>query len=150
LRRYRSHSRFRARVAVAYLMAALGIRGVAVRGSSRAAVSLADLGRAAARGRGFRGGVPRRLYRRDHRRIFHPSRAAVARHVSQTERRARRPVGVLRGGIIILIVFLVAGITSLPQRPWWRESLLAPYFQKVAVVVSAYIPRDIARHIRFS
>ncbi len=59
-------------------------------------------------------------------------------------------VGVLRGGIIILIVFLVAGITSLPQRPWWRESLLAPYFQKVAVVVSAYIPRDIARHIRFS
>jgi membrane protein required for colicin V production len=58
-------------------------------------------------------------------------------------------IGVLRGGIVILIVFLVAGITSLPQRSWWQQSLLAPYFQKAAVAVSTYIPRDIARHIRF-
>lgn len=58
-------------------------------------------------------------------------------------------IGLLRGGIVVLIVFLVAGITSLPQRPWWREALLAPYFQKAAVAVSSYIPRDIARHIRF-
>jgi membrane protein required for colicin V production len=58
-------------------------------------------------------------------------------------------VGFVRGGIIIVIVFLVAGITSLPQRPWWRESLLAPQFQKVAVAVSVYMPRDIARHIRY-
>ncbi len=58
-------------------------------------------------------------------------------------------VGLARGAIIIVIVFLVAGITSLPQRPWWRESLLAPYFQKVAVAASAYLPRDIARHIRY-
>lgn len=59
-------------------------------------------------------------------------------------------MGFARGGIVILIVFLIAGITSLPQRPWWRESLLAPYFQKAAVAVSIYIPRDIARHIRYS
>ncbi len=59
-------------------------------------------------------------------------------------------VGLLRGGIIIVIVFLVAGITSLPQRPWWRESTLAPYFQKVAIAVGSYMPRDIARHIKFS
>lgn len=58
-------------------------------------------------------------------------------------------VGLLRGAIIIVIVFLVAGITSLPQRPWWRESLLAPHFEKVAVAVGAYMPRDIARHIKF-
>lgn len=59
-------------------------------------------------------------------------------------------VGLLRGGIIIVIVFLVAGITSLPQRPWWRESILAPHFQKVAVAVGSHMPRDIARHIKFS
>lgn len=58
-------------------------------------------------------------------------------------------VGLLRGGIIIIIVFLVAGITALPQRPWWRESVLAPHFQKVAAAVATYIPRDIARHIKF-
>ena len=59
-------------------------------------------------------------------------------------------VGLLRGAIIIVIVFLVAGITSLPQRPWWRESLLAPHFQKAAIAVGAFMPRDIARHIKFS
>ena len=58
-------------------------------------------------------------------------------------------VGIVRGGVIIIIVFLVGGITSLPQRPWWRDSLLAPYFQKVAVSVSDYLPRDVARHIRY-
>jgi membrane protein required for colicin V production len=59
-------------------------------------------------------------------------------------------VGFVRGGIIIVIAFLVAGITALPQRPWWRDSLLAPQFQKVAIAASAYMPRDIARHIRYS
>ncbi|OGI69189.1 MAG: hypothetical protein A2W18_03005 [Candidatus Muproteobacteria bacterium RBG_16_60_9] len=58
-------------------------------------------------------------------------------------------VGLLRGGIIIVIVFLVCGITSLPQRPWWRESLLAPHFQKVAVAVGRFMPADIAKHIKF-
>lgn len=58
-------------------------------------------------------------------------------------------VGIVRGGVIIVIVFLVGGITSLPQRPWWRESVLAPYFQQVAVAASEYLPRDVARHIRY-
>lgn len=58
-------------------------------------------------------------------------------------------VGLVRGAIIIVIVFLVAGITSLPQRPWWRDSALAPHFEKVAIAVGAYMPRDIARHIKF-
>ncbi len=59
-------------------------------------------------------------------------------------------VGFVRGGIIIVIVFLVAGVTPLPQRPWWRDAALAPYFQKVAAAVSVYMPRDISRHIRYS
>ncbi len=59
-------------------------------------------------------------------------------------------VGFLRGGIIIVIVFLVCGITSLPQRSWWRESVLAPHFQRAAVAVGALLPADIAKHIKFS
>jgi membrane protein required for colicin V production len=58
-------------------------------------------------------------------------------------------VGFLRGAVIIVIVFLVCGITSLPQRSWWRESLLAPHFQKVAVTAGRFLPADIAKHIKF-
>lgn len=57
--------------------------------------------------------------------------------------------GLVRGAIVIVLVFLLAGVTSLPQRSWWQESRLAPYFERVAVAAGAWLPRDIARHISF-
>ncbi len=57
--------------------------------------------------------------------------------------------GALRGGLVVTLVFLLAGVTSFPQRDWWRAALLAPYFERAAIYVSHYIPRDIARHIRY-
>ena len=58
-------------------------------------------------------------------------------------------VGAARGAAIVIAVFLVAGLTSFPQRPWWREASFAPYFERAAVYVAGYMPRDIARHIRY-
>ncbi len=58
-------------------------------------------------------------------------------------------IGAARGGVIVIAVFLVAGLTSFPQRPWWREASLTPYFERAAVTVAGYMPRDIARHIRY-
>ena len=58
-------------------------------------------------------------------------------------------VGVARGAVIVIAVFLVAGLTSIPQRDWWRASAFSPFFERAAVYVAGYIPRDIARHIRY-
>ena len=58
--------------------------------------------------------------------------------------------GATRGALIILIVFLAAGLTTYPQRSWWRHSSLAPFFERSALYVSGYLPDDIARHIRYS
>lgn len=58
-------------------------------------------------------------------------------------------LGAARGGVIVIAFFLVAGLTNLPQRGWWREAAVAPYFERVAIYVAGYIPRDIARHIRY-
>jgi len=57
--------------------------------------------------------------------------------------------GAARGAVIIVSIFLVAGLTSLPQRPWWRESVFTPYFERAALYVSGFLPSDIARHIRY-
>jgi membrane protein required for colicin V production len=57
--------------------------------------------------------------------------------------------GAARGAVVILAVFLAAGLTTYPQRSWWRHSDLAPYFERTARYVSGYLPRDIARHIRY-
>ena len=58
-------------------------------------------------------------------------------------------VGAARGGVIVIAVFLVAGLTSFPQRPWWREASFTPYFERAAVTVAGYMPHDIARHVRY-
>ncbi|HEU5339057.1 MAG TPA: CvpA family protein [Sulfuricaulis sp.] len=58
-------------------------------------------------------------------------------------------MGAARGSVLLVAVFLVAGLTSFPQRDWWRESTLTPVFERAAVFAAGYIPRDIARHIRY-
>lgn len=58
-------------------------------------------------------------------------------------------VGAARGGVVVIVVFLVAGLTPFPQRDWWRESAIAPVFERAAVYVAGYIPRDIAQHLRY-
>lgn len=57
--------------------------------------------------------------------------------------------GAARGAVIVVLVFLLAGLTTFPQRDWWREASLSPYFERAAVYASHFIPRDIARHIRY-
>jgi membrane protein required for colicin V production len=57
--------------------------------------------------------------------------------------------GLARGVILIVIAFLFAGITSIPQRSWWRESMVAPNFVTLARLAAEYLPPDVARHIRY-
>jgi membrane protein required for colicin V production len=58
-------------------------------------------------------------------------------------------IGLARGVILIVIAFLFTGITSIPQRSWWRESAVAPYFESLARQAAGYLPQDVARHIRY-
>ena len=57
--------------------------------------------------------------------------------------------GIARGVVMLVIVFLLAGLTTIPQRDWWRGSFFAPYFQSLALAASRFLPSDIARHIRY-
>jgi membrane protein required for colicin V production len=58
-------------------------------------------------------------------------------------------IGAARGSVIVIAVFLVAGLTSFPQRPWWREASFTPFFEHAAAYVAGYMPRDVARSIRY-
>ncbi|MEW6331931.1 MAG: CvpA family protein [Pseudomonadota bacterium] len=58
-------------------------------------------------------------------------------------------VGLARGGVVVTAAFLVAGLTPIPERGWWRESAMAPVFERAALYIAGYIPRDIAEHIRY-
>jgi len=58
--------------------------------------------------------------------------------------------GVARGGVIVAILVLLAGLTPLPQDPWWQESQLLGYFQELATWLSNYLPSDIADNISYA
>lgn len=57
--------------------------------------------------------------------------------------------GVARGALIVLTVVIVAGMTSLPKAPWWRQALLAPPLETAAVAVKPWLPAEVAQRIRY-
>lgn len=48
--------------------------------------------------------------------------------------------GCIRGGLVIVVVVFIAGLTPLPQYDWWKESVLLIYFQAVAVWIQSDFP----------
>ena len=57
--------------------------------------------------------------------------------------------GVARGCVIVAVLVLLAGLTPLPQDPWWEQSHLLPYFQDMAVWIRGYLPAEVAENIRY-
>lgn len=59
-------------------------------------------------------------------------------------------MGILRGGLIMIICFLIAGLLpKIPKNNWWKQSQLAPYFEEASLFSREFLPADIARHIRY-
>jgi len=57
--------------------------------------------------------------------------------------------GAVRGMIVVTIVVLLAGLTSLPKDSWWTESKLIPPFQLLAVWLRDHIPSGMAEFISY-
>ncbi len=58
-------------------------------------------------------------------------------------------LGALRGVVVVVVVVLLAGLTAFPQKSWWRESILAPYFQSAALMVRGMLPEKVAHQFRY-
>lgn len=69
--------------------------------------------------------------------------------LTSTDRALGVIFGIARGIVIIAVLVLLAGLTALPQDPWWQESLLLEHFQEMAVWLKSFLPEDIARNIEF-
>ncbi len=57
--------------------------------------------------------------------------------------------GLVRGATIIVILVFLAGLTPLPEDPWWKQSQLIPPFQTLAVWLKEHIPPELAAYINF-
>ncbi|MDT8405704.1 MAG: CvpA family protein [Methylococcales bacterium] len=57
--------------------------------------------------------------------------------------------GVVRGAVVVALIILLAGLTPLPEDPWWRESTLIPPFQSLATWLKQHIPSGLAGTIDY-
>ena len=52
--------------------------------------------------------------------------------------------GMVRGVVIVAVLVIMAGFTTLPQNDWWHVSRLIPYAESVAGWMRAVLPQQVA------
>lgn len=57
--------------------------------------------------------------------------------------------GLARGGLIVLVLVLLAGLTTLPRDPLWRNAMLSSPLEALATYVKAWLPGDLSRRIKY-
>ena len=57
--------------------------------------------------------------------------------------------GLARGLVIVMAAVLLAGMTSIPRQPFWKEALLSPLAETAARTLKPWLPGEFASHMDF-
>lgn len=57
--------------------------------------------------------------------------------------------GAAKGGLIVVVMVVLAGLTALPQDPWWKASMLLPYFQEASYWLQNYFPEHLRGYFSY-
>lgn len=55
--------------------------------------------------------------------------------------------GFARGVLLVALMVFLLSLTPVTREPWWRQSLLLPQFQSVAIAVGQHLPASTARFL---
>jgi membrane protein required for colicin V production len=58
--------------------------------------------------------------------------------------------GLVRAALIAWVLTLLGGLTTLPQRDWWRDALLAPPLQASVLAARPLLPLELAKRIKYA
>lgn len=75
-----------------------------------------------------------------HRSMAFSAVAGVDRHLGML-------FGILRGVIIVALMIMVATFMDFASQPWWKDSLLAGYFDPVVSLIRDLLPPEIAQYV---
>jgi membrane protein required for colicin V production len=57
--------------------------------------------------------------------------------------------GLARGYLMVLILVLLGGLTSLPKQPMWKDALFSSQLERVATYVKTWLPEGLSKRINF-
>jgi membrane protein required for colicin V production len=66
-----------------------------------------------------------------------------------TDRAVGALFGLVRGAAIVFIGAMLAGLTSLPKEPFWREAALSGPIEIAVLAAKPALPKDLAQRIRY-
>lgn len=66
-----------------------------------------------------------------------------------TDRMIGMVFGIARGVVLVAAMVLMAGMTTLPQDPWWHESSLIGIFEQLAIWLQQNVAPDIAASLGY-
>ena len=66
-----------------------------------------------------------------------------------TDRAIGAVFGFVRGAVIVFVGVMLAGLTSLPKEPFWREAALSGPVETAVLAAKPALPKDLAQRIRY-
>ena len=57
--------------------------------------------------------------------------------------------GVVRGGVVVGILVMLAGLTTMPQAPWWQESMLIGHFETMVDWMRGELPPELTAKLTY-
>jgi len=57
--------------------------------------------------------------------------------------------GFARGLLVVLLLVLSAGLTTLPQEPFWKKALLSKPLETGVIMIVPWLPRGLTRRINY-
>jgi membrane protein required for colicin V production len=57
--------------------------------------------------------------------------------------------GVLRGGLVVLVLVWLAGLTAIPEQQFWRKAQMSKIAEDAALLTKTWLPDNIAHSVRY-
>lgn len=57
--------------------------------------------------------------------------------------------GVLRGGMVLLVLVWLVGLTNYSEQPFWRDAMMGRTMEEAALLTKPWLPDSIARRIHY-
>jgi len=78
------------------------------------------------------------------------SSAASKAGLGLLNRIAGMAFGFAKGLLIVCVLVLLAGLTSLPKERVWTEAMLSPPLEMLVESIVPWLPESIAKHVKFN
>ncbi len=57
--------------------------------------------------------------------------------------------GIVRGGLVVLVLVWLAGMTALPEQQFWRNARTSKMAEDVALLTKGWLPDNLAHSVRY-